>query len=232
MNFSEIEKIAQTFVDSEIYANVTKDQAIVKILAGHEIGIGPVASMRDVVMVNGKLTLLGAQISNQIKRSKCYDFTVLETNDNQAKLRFTRHGSALTPDITFTYKDAEKMGLADSPMYQKQMATMLFWRALTKGARMHCPDVFGGAIYTPDELKTNGHAEPLPEPETTTVELESPFDYVLEGESKYKGHKISDVPMEILKKAALITDIKRVTNRDRIMMILAIDHVMTGEQTR
>lgn len=230
MNFSEIEKLAQTFVDSKIYGDCTKEQAIVKIYAGHEIGIGPVASMRDVVMINGKLTLLGAQISNQIKRSKCYDFTVLETSDNQAKLRFTRHGSALNPDITFTYKDAERMGLADSPMYQKQMATMLFWRALTKGARMHCPDVFGGPIYTPDELKTNGH-EPLPEPENTTVELESPFDYILEGESKYKGQKISEVPMEILKKAALITDTKRVTNRDRIMMILAIDQTMM-EQSR
>ena len=29
---------------------------------------------------------------------------------------------------------------------------MLFARALTNGARWHCPDVFGGAIYEPEEL--------------------------------------------------------------------------------
>jgi hypothetical protein len=29
---------------------------------------------------------------------------------------------------------------------------MLFARALTNGARFYCPDIFGGAVYTPEEL--------------------------------------------------------------------------------
>jgi hypothetical protein len=29
---------------------------------------------------------------------------------------------------------------------------MLYARALSNGAKWYCPDVFGGPIYTPDEL--------------------------------------------------------------------------------
>jgi hypothetical protein len=33
---------------------------------------------------------------------------------------------------------------------------MLYARALSNGAKWYCPDVFGGPIYTPDELGRGG----------------------------------------------------------------------------
>jgi hypothetical protein len=51
--------------------------------------------------------------------------------------------------------------------YQKFPRNMLFARAMTNGARIHCPDVFVGSVYTPDELG----AEPVLEaPEASVVE--------------------------------------------------------------
>ncbi len=55
----------------------------------------------------------------------------------------------------FDIKDAEVAGLvpahAASP-WTKHRRNMLFNRAISNGAKWHCPDVFGGPVYTPEEL--------------------------------------------------------------------------------
>jgi hypothetical protein len=40
---------------------------------------------------------------------------------------------------------------------------MLFARAISNGVRWHCPDVFMGSVYTPDEMgaKVNENEEPI-----------------------------------------------------------------------
>ena len=50
-------------------------------------------------------------------------------------------------------EDARRIGLANRPNWVKDQETMLFARALTRGARRHCPDVFSGAVYDLDELQ-------------------------------------------------------------------------------
>ena len=50
---------------------------------------------------------------------------------------------------TFTAADARK---AQTQNMGKFPRNMLHARALTNGCRWYCPDVFGGPIYTPDEL--------------------------------------------------------------------------------
>ena len=45
---------------------------------------------------------------------------------------------------------------------------MLFARAMTNGARVHCPEVFVGAVYTPDEL-VDGEVVPEPQEEPQRV---------------------------------------------------------------
>jgi hypothetical protein len=50
---------------------------------------------------------------------------------------------------------------------------MLFARAMSNGARWHCPDIFGGPIYTPEELgvEVDGEGEPV---KTIVVEPAAP----------------------------------------------------------
>src|SRR4029077_11710975 len=72
--------------------------------------------------------------------------------DNEAcEIVFTRKGRPLTPSSVFTLEDAERAGLRGDN-YRKFPRNMLFARAMTNGARVHCPEVFVGAVYTPDEL--------------------------------------------------------------------------------
>lgn len=162
-DFETIQRLAKLFMESGLFAD-TKSlaQAVVKILAGSELGIGPFESMRDLAIIQGKTTMAGSQIAAKIKRSGVYDYEILKFDASEAELQFTKNGKPLQPKIRFDLTDAKRMGLDQKDNYKKQARTMLFWRAVTMGARMHCPEIFGGAIYTPDELSGGKIAEPLP----------------------------------------------------------------------
>lgn len=161
-DFETIQRLAKLFMESGLFAD-TKSlaQAVVKILAGSELGIGPFESMRDLAIIQGKTTMAGSQIAAKIKRSGVYDYEILKFDASEAELQFTKNGKPLQPKIRFDLTDAKRMGLDQKDNYKKQARTMLFWRAVTMGARMHCPEIFGGAIYTPDELTGGRVAEPL-----------------------------------------------------------------------
>lgn len=145
--------IAKTFVDSGLFQD-TKSiaQAKVKILAGRELGIGPFIAMRDLSIIQGKLAMAAAQIAARIQQSGG-SWEAIQFDEKAAILRFARNGKILKPDISFSLEDAQLLGLAQRDSYQKQPRTMLFWRAMTMGGRMFFPGVFGGAVYTPDELR-------------------------------------------------------------------------------
>lgn len=163
-DFETAQRMGKMFFESGLFAD-TKSiaQAAVKILAGRELGMGPFESMRDLSIIQGKTTMAASSISARIKMSGVYDFEILKFDATGAELQFTKNGKPLVPVVKFDIQDAKLMGLDQKDNYKKQARTMLFWRAVTMGARMHCPEVFGGAIYTPDEISA-APAHVLPEP--------------------------------------------------------------------
>lgn len=183
----EIQSLAQVFMSSGLFADTKSiSQAMVKIMAGRELGLQPFAAMRDINIIQGKTTLAGAQIAARIKTSNDYDFNVLKYDDTGCTLQFTKNGKALTPNVEFTMQHAKQLGLAGKDNYAKQARTMLYWRAVTMGARMFCPHIFNGPIYTSDELRISepvdavtvvpvnelGNEAPSPAP----LQLEEPKD--------------------------------------------------------
>ncbi len=49
--------------------------------------------------------------------------------------------------------DAKKAGLSGKDVWKKYPRNMLFYRALTSGVRLYCPDVTGGVVvYTAEEI--------------------------------------------------------------------------------
>lgn len=130
-------------------------QAIVKILAGQELGIPAVASMTGVYIVKEKVNLSANLIGAVIKRSGRYTYRVREMADKACRLEFFEKNGTGWESIgvsDFTWEDATKAGLVGSDTWKKFPRNMLFARALSNGAKWYCPDVFGGPIYTPDEL--------------------------------------------------------------------------------
>jgi hypothetical protein len=127
-------------------------QAVVKVLAGQELGFGPIASMTGIYIVKGRVTLSANLMAATIKRHPRYDYRVIELTDEQAAVRFLQDGEEAGTS-QFTIQDAERAGLLGGENWRKYPRNMLLWRALSNGAKWFCPDAFAGApIYSPDEL--------------------------------------------------------------------------------
>lgn len=148
----DVTKVGTVLVQSGFFKDAkSAAQAVVKVLAGRELGIGPVRSMNDIYVIEGKTTLSAPLIGSLIKASKRYDYRVKEHTDKICTIEFFQGGTSIG-ESSFTMADATTAGLAGKGTWKQYPRNMLFSRALSNGARWYCPDVFGGSIYTPDEF--------------------------------------------------------------------------------
>lgn len=165
VTFQETQAIAAAAIKSRFYTKLANsEQAIVKILRGREFGLQPMESLESVYVVNDKTALTAGVIAAKIKSSGKYDYAIKTLTDKVCILEFSANGKPVG-ESQFTMADAETAGLLRNATYKNYPRNMLFNRALTNGARWYTPDVFGGAIYTPDELKmvvTDAEDEPEP----------------------------------------------------------------------
>jgi hypothetical protein len=149
----DVVNLAGIFAKSGLFPDIRDaQQAVVKILAGAEMGFSPIASMNGVHVMKGKATLGATLIAAAVKRSAKYDFRVREQTDDVCAIEFFDRTPAGLDSLgvsAFTAADARK---AQTQNMGKFPRNMLHARALTNGCRWYCPDVFGGPIYTPDEL--------------------------------------------------------------------------------
>ena len=152
----DLGQIGQIFVKSGFFAD-TRDaaQAIVKVMAGQELGFAPIASMTGVYIVKGKVSLSANLMAAAIKRSGRYTFKVLHLDAKECSIEFYEILGGKRESIgvsSFTMAEASQAGLAGSATWKNFPRNMLYARAMSNGAKWYCPDVFGGPIYTPDEL--------------------------------------------------------------------------------
>lgn len=152
----DLGQIGQIFVKSGFFAD-TRDaaQAIVKVMAGQELGFAPIASMTGVYIVKGKVSLSANLMAAAIKRSGRYTFKVLHLDAKECSIEFYEILNGKRESIgvsSFTMAEASQAGLAGSATWKNFPRNMLYARAMSNGAKWYCPDVFGGPIYTPDEL--------------------------------------------------------------------------------
>ena len=152
LSLLEVKEIAAVFVASGLFKD-TADQAkaIVKIMAGNELGIGPFAAMRGFNIIQGQLAPAANLLGALIKASEKYDYRVTESNAQKCHIEFFDGGIKIG-DSEYTTEDAQLAGLSGKDNWRKYPRQMLYARALSEGARMHCPDVFMGSVYVPEEL--------------------------------------------------------------------------------
>jgi hypothetical protein len=148
--FDDTEKVAGAMVKSGYFTDTREvSQAIVKILAGREMGFGPFASMTGVYIIQGRPSVGANLMASAVKRSGRYDYRVLEMTDKVCTVEYTQGGKVIGQS-SFTIEDARKAGTKNLDKFPRNM---LFARAMSNGVRWFCPDVFDGApVYTPEEL--------------------------------------------------------------------------------
>lgn len=124
-------------------------QAVVKVMAGAELGLPPFASMTGIHVIQGKPALGANLIASLIKSHPAYNYRVIELSDTVCRIQFYENGEP-SGVSEFTAQDAQRAQVKNMNKYPKNM---LFARAISNGARWHCPDIFGGApVYTGEEL--------------------------------------------------------------------------------
>lgn len=147
--------VAKMLAESGFFGEV-KDagKALAKILAGAELGVGPIASLMGVYYQQGKVTYSANIMASAVKRSGRYTYRVRELTDKVCRIEF-REGADVF-ESAFTLDDAKQGGLTEGPNsgnWKKWPRNMLFARAMSNGCKWYCPDIFGGVTpYTPDEL--------------------------------------------------------------------------------
>jgi hypothetical protein len=163
MSFDDLQRLGK-LIAAAGYFNDVRDvsQAVVKMLAGAELGFGPIASMTGIHVIKGKV-VPGANLLAAKVRKSGYDYRIREHTAERCKIEFFR-GVAPKPGekgeslgfSTFTAETARAAGLFDKsgsiwPIYTQ---AMLFARAMSQGVRWHCADCTNGVtIYTEDEAQ-------------------------------------------------------------------------------
>lgn len=147
-----IEKLGTIFAQSGYFSDAkSQAQAIVKIVAGAELGFGPIASMNGISIINGKTTMSALLIGAAIKNSERYEYKIVKHTIEECQIDFFEDGQKVGSS-TFSMADAKAAGLDTSANYKKFPRNMLFSRAMSNGAKWYCPEIFTTGVYTPDEL--------------------------------------------------------------------------------
>ena len=169
--------LGDVFVKSGMFKDLkSQAQAVVKILAGRELGLAPLESMTNIYIVNGKVTLQAKIIGSLIKKSSKYDYTVDKLDNEECTITFYVINGERKEigKSTFTMKDAAKAGIVNKEVWKSYPRNLLFARTLSNGAKWYCSDVFCG--YTTEELET-------------TKEVTSVITIDKKGEVKENGEK-------------------------------------------
>ena len=154
-------EIAAAFKASGMFPDLQSEAAAyVKVIAGAEMGIGPMAAMSGINIIQGKPTLSANLLAAQVKRHPRYDYRVIDHSDSVCRIEFRQDGEPIGVS-EFTTEDAQRAGVGGGQNWRKYPQAMLFARALTQGVRWYCPDVTAGPAYVPEEL---GEPEVVEEP--------------------------------------------------------------------
>jgi hypothetical protein len=151
--FDDVERAAKAMSASGFFPDSKQAaQAIVKVLAGRELGFGAFASMTGVSVIQGKPVIGANLLAAAVKQTGKYNYHILLLNENECKIEFIESGKAVGVS-SFSMDDAKAANLTGKDNWKKYPRNMLFARAISNGQKWYAPDVFNGVtVYTPDEL--------------------------------------------------------------------------------
>jgi hypothetical protein len=154
---TDVQRIGNILAASGYFTDAREmAQAAVKVMAGKELGIPPVAAMMGINIIKGKVALGGNLIASRV-RAHGYEYRHKQFDSKGCILTFWSKPNAqgtreLLGESSFTEDDAKAAGVF-TDMYKKYPRNMYFNRAISNGAKWYCPEVTCGMpVYTPEEL--------------------------------------------------------------------------------
>lgn len=128
----------------------TPEAVLFVILAGRDLGLSPVASLRNVTVIQGKIEV-SADMQLALFARAGGTFRWLTMTDTVAELVLTAPWLDAPHTSRFTMDDARRAELAGSANYKKFPKAMLRSRAITQGLKDVGFDSTAG-VYAPGEI--------------------------------------------------------------------------------
>lgn len=128
------------------------DSVAAAILTGREMGIGPMQSLRDIHMIDGR-PAFSAQL--MLSRMRSGGVVILESSATaeRAYIKARRSDTGETGEFEFTKADAEAAGLLGKKNWRQWPSDMMWARAVGRMARRFGSDLLGGLVYAKEELE-------------------------------------------------------------------------------
>ena len=121
------------------------------LLAGQELGLGPMASLRSIDVVRGT-PVLRAHALRGLLLQRGHEIAVVESTGTRATVRARRAGSETVQSSTWTIDRARQLGVAGGDNYRRQAQSMLVARATAEASRWVAADAILGLPYIAEEL--------------------------------------------------------------------------------
>ncbi len=119
-----------------------------------ELDIPPMQALNGINVIQGKPTISPQLMLALIKKRLPNAYIKIVEAEGEVECTMARDKSHLDDVFVskWNFEKAKKMGLVSKDNYQKQLNTMLRWRAVGEAARIVFPDIISGT-YLPDEFQ-------------------------------------------------------------------------------
>lgn len=145
--------LAADLFNSRLFRGVESiPHAIAAIQCGAELGVPPVASLNQIKIIKGQLTLSARLLLALAMKKADVKWKVIESTDKRCEIVFSRPGWSEVTAI-FTIEEAKQAGLVKPDSgWANYPQDMLFARCSSRGVRRIAPDATMG-LYTTEEIQ-------------------------------------------------------------------------------
>ena len=165
----------------------SKGQLVATILAGQELGLGPMASLRGISLIRGKV-VMDYSLQVGLLRQSGYRVEWPKHGPTYATLRLTAPDGSVHEE-TWSEERARRAGLwGQRGPWTQYPEAMLRARCVSSAARSFAADVLAG-VYVPGELPADR------EPERVTLRQYFDHTHEEEPEASYEPLDRADVPV-------------------------------------
>lgn len=147
-------ELAKTLSNTEFVPSALRNKpaaVLAAILTGREIGVGPMASLAKIHVIEGR-PALSAEMMRAIVLSHGHEIWFDDANTTRVTICGRRSGSERVTTVTWTMDDAKRAGLDAKQNWRRYPRAQLEARATSELCRMVFADVLGGISYSREEL--------------------------------------------------------------------------------
>lgn len=176
MTLSEVMQVANMMAESGLWLGLNAEALAVRILAGLELGVGPVAAVSNLAIEKKKLTVSASLQAALLNRSGRWEIEVVEASDTVCHLVFGDRQTKTFGDARYTIEEAQRAGLLDKKggpdgnAWTKYPADLLWASALKRGIKRFAPSLLvGHAAYSPSDLGAEPGVADVVHPDLTCL---------------------------------------------------------------